>query len=420
MIFDLSTRTDVTTCTNCQVCRATLPAPVLDLGLQPMCDDLVPVGDSRETVRYPIQINICPACLTAHQAFHIKKETLFPTDYHYRPRFTQDVLNGMKLLVEECVKEFVDVSGKLVCDIGCNDGSLLGFFRERGARTSGIEPTGAAAEAAASGHEVVNDYLTLKSVRELERRVGKPDVITFTNVFAHIEDLSGAIASLRAIVKDSTLVVIENHYLGKVLESNQFDTFYHEHPRTYSLRSFEFIARELGGELLHASFPSRYGGNIRVFIGNFHGSKVHRSREVEKVPAGSEDQFAERLAGMQNFVNTWKAEAMSRIQELRSQGFKLHGKSFPGRASILISLLGITAEDQPCVYEKPGSLKIGHYLPGTRIEILSDERWQSGADQPSILLIWGWHIADEIRNYLRKQGYQGRIFAPLPTFRELE
>ena len=70
----------------------------------------------------------------------------------------------------------------------------------------------------------------------------------------------------------------------------------------------------------------------------------------------------------------------------------------------------------PVVFEKPGSLKIGYYLPGTRIPIASDEEWIEGRVQPENMLIWGWHIAEEIRDYLRKQGFEGRIFRPLPDF----
>ena len=42
------------------------------------------------------------------------------------------------------------------------------------------------------------------------------------------------------------LIIVENHYLGEVIKKNQFDTFYHEHPRTYSLQSFYKIAENLG------------------------------------------------------------------------------------------------------------------------------------------------------------------------------
>lgn len=410
---------EVVPCRKCQVCRSPLPDAVLDLGLQPLCDDLVPIGDSRVTVKYPIQISLCQRCLTAHQCYNIRKETLFSKEYHYRPRFTQDVLQGMKHLVDECAHEFGDLKGMLVCDIGCNDGSLLNFFREAGAKTCGIEPTGAGIEAATAGHAIINDYFTRESAEQLPTKSGRPDVITFTNVFAHIEDLTEAIAALRILITDKTLIVIENHYLGTVLATNQFDTFYHEHPRTYSLKSFQFVAQGLGGEVLLATFPKRYGGNIRVFIGGFHGSRKKARSEIHLTTPGDESRSAEKLAQMQDFVIDWKTKATDQIACLRRIGVKLYGKSFPGRAAILVALLGIDREDQPCVYEKPGSLKIGHYLPGTRIEILSDDRWISNEDRPAAMLIWGWHIAPEIAGYMRGRGYKGRIFTPLPEFKEL-
>ena len=57
-------------------------------------------------------------------------------------------------------------------------------------------------------------------------------------MFAHIEDLNSLINNLRKLVSDETYLIIENHYMGAVIKKNQFDTFYHEHPRTYSATSF--------------------------------------------------------------------------------------------------------------------------------------------------------------------------------------
>ena len=96
---------------------------------------------------------------------------------------------------------------------------------------------------------------------------GKPDFIALTNVFAHIENLREVLDSLRRLMAPHTVIVIENHYLGAVLDGNQFDTFYHEHPRSYSYTSFLHMARSLGAQLLGVEFPSRYGGNIRTFVG---------------------------------------------------------------------------------------------------------------------------------------------------------
>lgn len=408
------------TITACEVCGGILPAPILDLGLQPLCDDLVPLGDPRESLKYPIKISLCPICLTAYQLYRVHKEILFPSNYHYRPRFTQDVMTGMNELVSECERKFFPLKGKIVCDVGCNDGTLLSFFKQRGASTVGIEPTGACADAVASGHRAFQEYFSIKSASKLVSVVGKPDVITFTNVFAHIESLAEAIAALQAMISVDTILVIENHYLGSVLRTNQFDTFYHEHPRTYSLRSFEIVAKKLGGEILYVSFPSRYGGNIRVYIGNFLGSNSFQKEPFDIQVAGNEGRFTEQFLQMQTFVNGWQQTTKAELEKLKKKGVHLPGKSFPGRASILISLLGIDHEFQPYVFEKPGSMKVGHYLPGTRIEIKSDDQWMNKTIRPDNMIIWAWHISGEVSAYLRSNGYRGRLFTPLPVFKEID
>ena len=168
-----------------------------------MCDDLKPVGTAESCDEFPIEISFCKTCLTAHQIYQVPKVQLFPFSYHYRSRFTADVLSGMKELCTEVTSICNDLVGKTVLDIGCNDGSLLNFFNEAGAKTYGIEPTSAALDIDQSKHVVINDYLTPSVASEFISTYGNPRVITFTNVFAHIENLSELIESL-SILMDRT------------------------------------------------------------------------------------------------------------------------------------------------------------------------------------------------------------------------
>ena len=62
----------------CEVCGSKLVPSELNLGQQAMCDDLVKVNDPRVCKRYPIEISLCPTCLTAHQVHRIKKRRFFP------------------------------------------------------------------------------------------------------------------------------------------------------------------------------------------------------------------------------------------------------------------------------------------------------------------------------------------------------
>src|SRR6266540_786150 len=135
----------------CEVCGNERLHQVLDLGLHPLCDDLVPIGDTRICREYPIEVLLCGTCVTAHQRYQVPKDELFPSTYHYRARFTSDVLTGMTQLVGACEDLFGSLADKSILDVGCNDGSLLDVFRERGALTAGIEPTDAYLDAEQKG-----------------------------------------------------------------------------------------------------------------------------------------------------------------------------------------------------------------------------------------------------------------------------
>ena len=392
----------------CEVCGGKNLTPVLDLGLHPMCDDLVKVGDDRVCREYPIEILFCKQCNTAHQRFQVPKHDLFPKDYHYRSRFTADVLKGMKDFVNSCKLQVDTLEGKKVLDIGCNDGSLLDFFQEKGAITLGIEPTDACIDAQGKGHTTFNEYLSESVADMIVQSQGKPDIITFTNVFAHIEDLGGVLKSLKKLLKEDTKIVIENHYLGAVLDRNQFDTFYHEHPRTYSYTSFVYMARSLGLELLNVEFPSRYGGNIRVFMGRGKSDANQKSVVERKELVKRESQFFDDFTLLRSNIEQWKKTKRKVLENQFNLYGKLRAKAFPGRAAILVKMLELDEHVISAVYEKPGSLKIGHYLPGTHIVIRSDDDFEL-LDSDAPVLNLAWHISNEIKSYLVKNGHKAPV-----------
>lgn len=390
--------------TRCEVCGDCNLHRVIDLGSHPMCDDLVQIGDARICKEYPIDILFCSRCITAHQRFQIPKQDLFPQTYHYRSRHTVDVLNGMRQLVDATEQLLGDLRGKKVLDVGCNDGSLLAIFAERGAETFGVEPTGAAKDATERGHRVVQAFFSETVAASFVAEHGRPDVITFTNVFAHIEDLGHVLRALKILSAPNTTIVIENHYLGAILEKDQFDTFYHEHPRTYSYTSFAFIADTLGMRIAKVEFPQRYGGNIRTFLAKSTDENAGHDR-CEELNAKEKD-FGEGLRRLSERIETWKSKKSAMLRSELEQRGGLVAKAFPGRAAIPIKLLGLDVRQISAVYEKPGSGKIGHYIPGTRIPILSDDAFVGGKGP---LLNLAWHIATEIRTYMRGRGFNGNI-----------
>lgn len=383
----------------CEVCGNTNLHSVLDLGKHPLCDDLIPIGSDRVCNEYPIEILFCDKCYTAHQRYQVPKEYVFPKNYHYRARMTQSVLNFMSGLVDECERKYGSLNEKWVLDIGCNDGSLLNFFKNKGANTIGVDPTDAASEAEACGHNVYQGFFDETISKSIVEKFGQSDFITFTNVFAHIEDLEGLIKALKVVIGQNTKVIIENHYMGSILSTNQFDTFYHEHPRTYSLKSFQFIAKSLGLHLEDVEFPSRYGGNIRVWMG---------SHEQSELPKIDESSFGNKFTELKENVEIWRTSTKKMIENHVAKYGKIKAVAFPGRAAILIKLLELDADHISAVYEIVGSIKTGYYVPGTRIPILPEaELFKGDLTQPILNL--AWHLPKEVRANLAKHGYIGKV-----------
>ena len=392
----------------CEVCGETNLVPMLDLGMHPLCDDLLPIGVKEVCKEYPINIIFCKVCSTAHQRYRVPKEVLFPPTYHYRSRFTADVLEGMADLVDSYEKIAGKVRNQIILDIGCNDGSLLDIFKKKGALTIGVEPTRAGHDALEKGHVIYDHYFNENVAKEILAKNGYPHLITFTNVFAHIENLDALLSAVKILIGPETILIIENHYLGAIIDRRQFDTFYHEHPRSYSLASFEHIAKRLESVVFYAQKTNRYGGNIRIFIKNKNTHVDYKIVNDEIFKPNESNLFLGAM-GLAEDIVIWKKNKLKQINDIIKSEGSICAKAFPGRAAILIKCLGLTEQHISAVYEKHGSMKIGNYVPGTRIPILSDQILFESSFIDRTILNLAWHIKEEIENYLFENGFRGRV-----------
>ena len=68
-----------------------------------------------------------------------------------------------------------------------------------------------------------------------------------------------------------------------------------------------------------------------------------------------------------------KVKLYNVINNIKKAGKKIYGIGAPSRASTLINYIGLDQDLIDCVLEIDGSYKIGHYIPGTKIPILSEK-----------------------------------------------
>lgn len=385
----------------CQICKKKLNK-LFSLGKHPLCDDLIKINSRKKNITYPIELMFCKECFIVYQKYQIKNQILFPKKYHYRGRFTKDVIDGQKSLVNSIIKKYGNLKNKKILDIGCNDGTLLNFFCKEKATTYGIEPTNAFKEASTK-HKIINSFFNYNSAKSIKKKIKEIDYITFTNVFAHINNLDETLQSLKILISNNTKIIIENHYLGSIINKMQIDTFYHEHPRTYSFKSLYNICKKLDLNIEHFEFPKRYGGNIRVFMGK--DVPIRNFKNVLK----KERMFFKNLKNIQQNIKKWKLKKKKQLKKLNIIHGPLPAKAFPGRAAILIKLLNLNKKNILGTYERTNSKKIGYYIPGTKIPILNDKNLKRDINKNIPIINLAWHISNEISKYLKKQNIHNKI-----------
>jgi hypothetical protein len=392
---------------------------VIDLGHQPLCDSLPSEAqlDAPET-SYPLRQVWCRDCTLSQIDYVIPGEVVFHPEYPYRSGITKELAVYQDAFVQDAVSDLALESGQLVVDIGSNDGTLLSGFKQRGMRVLGVEPTNIARIAREQGIDTLQAFFDEDTAQKIVETHGHAKVATATNVFAHVAKLGSFIRGLERLLADDGVFILENHYLLDVIEGGQFDTIYHEHLRTYSLKSIVKLFEFFDFTCVDARRVSRYGGNIRVYVAKGKGRPVKPS--VAKL-LKAEDDFGlsrpECYAGFRALAEKVKLDLLNLALDCKEKGLSFVGNSCPGRCSTLLNYVGIDRMLMPYICEQPTSLKLGLYLPGKHIPVVDNERLIR--EQPDYVVLLAWHYGEPIAAQLRARGLKSKLVMPMPELRIL-
>ena len=399
---------------HCQICGNKDIKTVLDLGYQPLADDLKDTKSTNAgTTFFPIEIGFCKKCILLQNNYIVDDKSLYTKNYHYRPGITKDVVNNFQSMSQKLTKLYDLNLESIVADIGCNDGSLLKQFRKLGiTKTVGIEPTDTI-KYAKPKIKTVQDFMNISSSKKALKFYGKADLITTTNVFAHTNNLKTFILGVKKLIKKNGIFVIENHYLGAILKKKQFDSFYHEHLRTYSLLSLVRLMKYYGFRIINAYTTDRYGGNIQA---HFSLGNLKKSHNVNKIlDKEVKDKLNKEMTykKLKKDIENIDYQISTFINQNKHK--KIVAKAFPARASILVHRFSSIKNNISFVAEQPSSLKLNKYVPGTNIKIISSEKLKTF--KPDIMIILAWHLFDTIHKKWKAKLKKTKFVKILPQFK---
>jgi hypothetical protein len=384
--------------------------------MSPLCESYLPAEEvDAPEVFYPLNVLLCQQCLLVQLPAYVTGEHIF-SEYAYFSSYSDSWVAHAKRYADEMTAALGLASDSLVTEVASNDGYLLQHFVAAGIPVLGVEPAGNVAKAAvAQGIRTVVEFLGPEKGAAIGAEYGQADLVAANNVFAHVPDIRGFAAGLRALVKESGLVTLEFPHLLRLIERRQYDTIYHEHFSYLSLLTASRALETAGLRVVDVEELSTHGGSLRVHArpAEAAGEPSERVKAVLDAEAVAGLHTAAGHEGFADEVLRIKSDLVEFLVGAARAGKSMAGYGAPGKGNTLLNHCGIRSDLLAYTVDR-SPVKQGKFLPGTHIPIYPPER--IAQTKPDYILVLPWNLRDEISqqlDYVRSWG--GRLVFPIPT-----
>ena len=406
----------------CRFCAQPLTRALIDLGRQPLANSYIEptaLAIAAER-RYPLRVMICDGCFLVQVEESVPAEAIFHHDYAYFSSFSASWVAHAKRYADAMVERFGLGPGSKVVEVASNDGYLLQHFRARGVPCLGVEPAGKCAEAArAKGIDTVVDFFGRATAERLAAEGHTADLTAANNVLAHVPEIGDFIAGFAAILKPQGVATFEFPHLLRIIAETQFDTIYHEHYSYLSLGVVERLLAVHDLRVFDVEHLSTHGGSIRVFACRAGA----RHEETAAVAAARQAERAARLdhpdgyAAFTGRAATMRDALRRFLDAAKARGDRFAGYGAAAKGNTFLNYCGADASDIAFVVDRNPE-KQDKLLPGSHIPVRAPEAL--AAEQPDVILILPWNLADEIAaEHAYVADWGGRFVVAAPTLREL-
>jgi methylation protein EvaC len=379
----------------------------LDLGKTPLADRFPATADEPEEW-YPLGAAVCEDCWLTQVTEVVPDGELFGAGYGFRTGSSPSAAEYFARWADWALGLFGERARQLTVEIACNDGTLLRHFAAAGCPVAGVEPSGAARDAAAAGLPVLAEPFGWDVAGRIRDEHGPAGLVIACNVVAHVSDLFAFLSGIRRLTAPDGVAVIEFQYLPRLIAGGQIDHVYHEHRFFFTLDALARACEQAWGlTILAAEQVAAQGGSLRVIIGSGQPSPgVADLRESEK---WLRDRSA--YAGLQARAQFTRSELLSVLGGLRRQGTTVAGYGASAKSCTLLNFCDIGPGLVSHVEDvTPG--KAGRVTPGTHIPITAP----GDREPPGAYLLLAWNYLSGIIR--RERAYLdggGRLIVPVPV-----
>src|SRR5262249_10279893 len=148
---------------------------------------------------FPLNLAVCPACALVQLEDRVPPAQLFSHYLHLSSASAPNVkhLEGVAALLQ---KRFSLSAFSKVLEIGCNDGTLLGFLRPTTSHLFGVDPAqNLAVMARERGVDIRTAFFSEKEAKAILSEKGAFDLIVALNVVPHTENFVDLLRGVKTV-----------------------------------------------------------------------------------------------------------------------------------------------------------------------------------------------------------------------------
>ena len=379
----------------CRSCKHEGLESLINLGSQYLSDFRT---DDLKPKKYPLELMRCSNCNFVQLRESAPLDEMYTPNYGFKSGVNDTIKNDLKSIVDEA-KTYTN--GKIVVDIGANDGTLLDNYDSSYYKIA-FEPITKLAKQI-KAQEVINDFFY-----PLER---KCDIITSISMFYDVEDPEKFVKDVSSMLKEDGVWIIQQNYFLTSLQLNGYDNICHEHIGYHTLLSMEHLLNRCGLEVVKVSTSMINGGSFRTVVrwkGHKIDSSVAKQRQIEK---NYKLDTPEPYLRFERNVKRETLKLKELLDKIKKEGKRVYIYGASTRGGTIWQYAGLDVKDLPFAVERNPE-KVGKKIASIGVPIISEE--QARQDKPEYMLVSIWFFEPEINKREAEYLKTGHFIYPLP------
>lgn len=407
----------------CRMCGSVRKSEVIDLGMSPIGNDLFADRSSAlGAINYPLVLEQCIDCKHFQLKHSVSPHKLYQSNYSYLSGISKVFVRHLADYASEMVHEF-SLVGKLVVDIGSNDGTCLKQFKDLGASVIGVDPSDIPVEIArANGINSIRGFFDVETALVIKKDYGEAQLVTSHNVLAHVSDLKVVLEAVGIILAEDGIFCFEIGHFLSVFRNRYFDTIYHEHLDYHTLQPWMLLLEANGLTVVSVALVEPQGGSLRIFArksATLDEREINR-KAINKVLRLESSVGVYELSGARAWsiqLNNLKNRVRTFLNDEVDNKSRIAAFGWPTKAATFCSFFGLQDIPIEMVFED-NEQKIGKFAPrfGWPVVRTDPEKLQIY----DIIIVFAWNFADDIAKTNTKYlSGNGKFVVFLPDIRVL-